>query len=202
MVSLTNHWTAPPNEKEDPTQGSQGCTSCSLCCIPPSTILTPASLYTRMSTVHCVICSHVRPSQYRYGGALGHYNEFFTHAPGRGPRGARQGGFQGGKEAGRCGGVALPPPQYRNANINVVLGKQKLRRPRRFSKSSQGDGVRWLGLKTPINFCHNPKECTLLLNPGGKRRPILSDNPDCHFLSSILSDLPKINFGFYNTVLF
>ena len=97
--------------------------------------------------------------------------------------------------------VALPPTQYRNANINVVLGKQKLRRPRRFSKSSQGDGVRWLGLKTPINFCHNPKECTFLHNPGGKRRPIHSDNPDCHFLSSILSDLPKMDFGFYNTFL-
>ena len=96
---------------------------------------------------------------------------------------------------------SLDPPQYRNANINVVLGKQKLRRPRRFSKSSQGDGVRWLGLKTPINFCHNPKECTLLHNPGGKRRPIHSDNPDCHFLYSILSDLPKMDFGFYNTFL-
>ena len=53
------------------------------------------------------------------------------------------------------------------------------------------------GLKTPINFWlkrrrqrhHNPKECTLLHNPGGKTRPIHSDNPDCHFLSSILNNL-------------
>ena len=55
-----------------------------------------------------------------------------TPLDGRGPRGARQGGFPRGaqikvekKPVGVVVVVALPPTQYRNANINVVLGKQK-----------------------------------------------------------------------------
>ena len=127
------------------------------------------------------------------------YNEFCTHALTPGPRGPRQGGFQGSRDKGDPG---------KEAGLhNIGMQIQMLSSTNRSCGDRDGLASRLkvtrcgrLGLKTPINFWPQSQGMHLTsqswwdepTNPFGQSR----------LSFSVLNFVRAAENGFYNTVLF